>query len=56
MMEGTIAAPVPPLSKSRHPRTPGDNLNTPIGAVPVHDAHAPGLPFSPCTASQTPPA
>ncbi|WP_062012523.1 SDR family oxidoreductase [Aureimonas sp. AU4] len=51
-MDRLLAAVVPPLSKSRNPRTRTDNLDAPTGEALVHYAHAPGLPFSPYTAMQ----
>ncbi len=47
-----IAAVVPPLTHSRHPMTPSDNLDRPTEGGRIHSPYTRGLPFSPYTALQ----
>ncbi|NDV88943.1 SDR family NAD(P)-dependent oxidoreductase [Aurantimonas aggregata] len=52
LVDRLLAITVPQLSKSSHPRTLTDNLESPSGGAETHYRYFPGLPVSPYTAAQ----
>ncbi|MBB3936104.1 SDR family oxidoreductase [Aureimonas phyllosphaerae] len=52
LTDRVIAAVVPPITHSRHPLTPTDNLDRPTEGGRIHSPYTRGIPISPYTALQ----